>query len=132
MRVAAPMEARVYPDLSAVERYGSLHARNRIVEAGLRRLRLRGTGTGFESLREWEPGDAFERLDHTGPEKVKSLFQEHRVLLWDRRHWPVVVSGKEIVWVRRFGAASKFSARNGTARVLRLIFEPNRAESGSP
>src|SRR5581483_11007479 len=59
VRVEAVQAIRVYPDLSAVERYGALHVRNRLIEAGLRKMRLRGVGTGFESLREWSAGDAF-------------------------------------------------------------------------
>jgi uncharacterized protein (DUF58 family) len=54
---------RVYPDLSAVERYGSLQTRNRLIESGLRRIRMRGTGTEFESLREYADGDAFRTID---------------------------------------------------------------------
>jgi uncharacterized protein (DUF58 family) len=63
LRLAAAQEIRVYPDLSAVERYGRLDVRNRFVEAGLRRMRMLGTGTEFESLREYLPGDAFRAID---------------------------------------------------------------------
>lgn len=56
-------ELRVYPDLSAVERYGTLHARNRLVEAGVRRQRLRGSGSELESVREWTDGDAFRSVN---------------------------------------------------------------------
>ncbi len=62
-RIAADEAIRVYPDLSAVERYGRLHVRNRLIEAGLRRMKLRGAGTEFESLREWSDGDAFRTID---------------------------------------------------------------------
>ena len=61
--VDAPEAFRVYPDLSAVERYGSLHVRNRLIEAGLRRMRLRGIGSEFESVRDYESGDAFRSID---------------------------------------------------------------------
>jgi uncharacterized protein (DUF58 family) len=61
--VDAPQVLRVYPDLSAVERYGSLHVRNRLVESGLRRMRLRGVGSEFESVRDYESGDAFRSID---------------------------------------------------------------------
>ena len=47
LRIPAAQTIRVFPDLSAVERYGALHVRNRTIEAGLRRLRLRGAGTEF-------------------------------------------------------------------------------------
>lgn len=63
MRVVEPQAIRVYPDLSAVERYGKLEIRNRFIEAGLRRLRMLGIGTEFEGLREYAPGDAFRTID---------------------------------------------------------------------
>lgn len=63
MRFPAPQQIRVYPDLSAVERYGALHVRNRLIEAGLRRMRLRGRGTELENLREWTPGDQFRSIE---------------------------------------------------------------------
>ncbi|MBV8245426.1 MAG: DUF58 domain-containing protein [Candidatus Eremiobacteraeota bacterium] len=58
-----PLALRVFPDLSQVERFGKLHARNRTIDAGLRRLRTRGIGAEFESLRDWVPGDAFRSID---------------------------------------------------------------------
>ncbi|MBV8151111.1 MAG: DUF58 domain-containing protein [Candidatus Eremiobacteraeota bacterium] len=63
MRVPAAAAFRVFPDLSAVERYGTLHVRNRLIEAGLRKMRLRGAGTEFESLRDFTDGDAFRSID---------------------------------------------------------------------
>jgi uncharacterized protein (DUF58 family) len=63
LRFPSPAPIRVYPDLAAVERYGKLHLRNRTIEAGLRRMKLRGAGTEFESLREWSDGDAFGSVD---------------------------------------------------------------------
>jgi uncharacterized protein (DUF58 family) len=54
---------RVYPDLSAVERYGNIHMRNRLIEAGLRRMKLRGAGSEPESVREWTAGDPFRAIN---------------------------------------------------------------------
>jgi tRNA(Ile)-lysidine synthetase-like protein len=75
-------------------------------------------------VRNWEPGDSLQRSGHKTAEKIKSLFQEHRVLLWERRHWPVIVAGDEIVWVRRFGVAAKFDASNTSRGSIRLIYVP--------
>jgi uncharacterized protein (DUF58 family) len=61
--IEAPDTIRVYPDLSAVERYGQLQVRNRLVEAGLRRMHLRGVGSEFESVRDYASGDAFRSID---------------------------------------------------------------------
>ncbi len=80
IRVAAQAEIRVYPDLSAVQRYGSLRAHNRLIESGLRRMRLRGTGTQFESLREWSYGDAYRWIDWKATAKRgKLMVAQHEV-----------------------------------------------------
>jgi len=62
-RVDADEAVRVFPDLSAVERYGTLAKRRTLVDAGLRRMRRRGVGTEFESLRDYQSGDAFRLVD---------------------------------------------------------------------
>jgi uncharacterized protein (DUF58 family) len=79
-RTSARQPIRVYPDLSAVERYGRLHVRNRVIEAGLRRMKLRGTGTEFESLREWSDGDAFRTIDwKASARRGKLMVAQHEV-----------------------------------------------------
>jgi uncharacterized protein (DUF58 family) len=63
MRFDADETARVFPDLSAVESSGTLAKRSTLIETGLRRLRKRGSGSEFESLREYMPGDGFRFVD---------------------------------------------------------------------
>ena len=58
-----PAEVRVLPNLSGVARYRLLALRGRLREAGLRHLRLRGSGTAFESLRDLLPGEDIRRVD---------------------------------------------------------------------
>ncbi len=60
---AGEADVRVFPDLSAVEGYGLLARRSTLLDAGLRKLRLRGAGNDFESLREYSDGDAFRAID---------------------------------------------------------------------
>jgi uncharacterized protein (DUF58 family) len=80
MEVQAAQSFRVFPDLSAVQRYGSLHVRNRLIEAGLRKMRLRGGGTEFESLREWVEGDAFRSIDWKATaRRGKTMVVHHEV-----------------------------------------------------
>ncbi len=62
-RIDAAEEARVFPDLSAVNGHGTLARRSTLLDAGLRRLRLRGTGNEFESLRDYQTGDGFRLVD---------------------------------------------------------------------
>ena len=54
---------RVFPDLLDLERVGTLAQRRTRLDAGVRRLRVRGAGTEFESLRDYAPGDAFASID---------------------------------------------------------------------
>jgi tRNA(Ile)-lysidine synthase len=52
------------------------------------------------TVRNWRPGDRFWPLHTKGPKKIKELLQEQHITGPDRKLWPVVVSGDEIVWVR--------------------------------
>ena len=85
---------------------------------------------GSLQLRNWRPGDQLERADRPGASvKMKTLFQEYRIPLWERRRWPVIVlkrdvmkravlksavmddsADADIVWTRKFGAAHQFAA----------------------
>jgi tRNA(Ile)-lysidine synthase len=76
-------------------------------------------------LRNWRPGDQYQPQGRTTAEKIKTLFQERRVPLWERRTWPVVVQtngaiGSTIVWSRRFGVAGEFAAKPGSGKILTI------------
>ncbi|MBV8689872.1 MAG: DUF58 domain-containing protein [Candidatus Eremiobacteraeota bacterium] len=77
MRIDLSTSVRVYPDLSLVERYGKLHARNRLIEAGLRKMRLVGVGTELESLREWTDGDQFRAINWKASARRGKLIVTH-------------------------------------------------------
>lgn len=77
-------------------------------------------------LRNWRPGDQFERPGRPGAAvKIKTLFQDYRVPLWERRKWPVIVMGDSIVWTRQFGPAREFAATAESEAVL-LVKEQSR------
>jgi len=69
-------------------------------------------------LRNWRPGDRLQPPGRTSAEKIKTLFQESRIPLWERRNWPVIVSGGSVVWARRFGASREFAAGPDSERIL--------------
>jgi tRNA(Ile)-lysidine synthase len=75
-------------------------------------------------VRNWEPGDQIHRPGRQGAEKLKSLFQENRVALWERRHWPVLTVGGAIVWARQFGCDVRFSAPAECPSRVRLKYRP--------
>jgi uncharacterized protein (DUF58 family) len=54
---------KVYPNLLEIWKYDLLARRGRLQEAGLRPARRFGTGTEFESLREYQPDDDYRRIN---------------------------------------------------------------------
>jgi tRNA(Ile)-lysidine synthase len=72
------------------------------------------------TLRNWRPGDQYNPLGSSSEQKIKTLFQEFRVPLWERRHWPVLTDGSSIVWSRRFGPATRVAAGPETRRFLKI------------
>ena len=55
-------DVRVYPNLRALQRADLAQRAGRRLEAGIRSARLRGAGTEFESLRDYQPDDEYRRI----------------------------------------------------------------------
>jgi tRNA(Ile)-lysidine synthase len=101
---------------------------------GLDWARYGGSSSHCLTLRNWRPGDQYQPQGHAAAEKIKTLFQENRVPLWERRSWPVIVDGNNtIMWSRKFGAATQFAARPDSRKVLtiRETAESNPAAAAS-
>jgi tRNA(Ile)-lysidine synthase len=79
-----------------------------------------GRSSGRIVLRNWRPGDQYQPIGRFREEKIKTLFQEFRIPIWERRHWPVLTDGESIVWARRFGPAANRAASSGSVTVLRI------------
>jgi tRNA(Ile)-lysidine synthase len=69
-------------------------------------------------VRNWRPGDRFWPAHTKSPKKIKELLQERHVAQPERKSWPVVVSGDEIVWLRGFPVPAKCRAKPRRAAVL--------------
>ena len=81
-------------------------------------------------LRNWRPGDQYRAKGRSVSEKIKMLFQEYRVPLWERRNWPVLERNGEIVWARGFGVAAKFASDEGTRMILVVRELMNSRDAG--
>jgi tRNA(Ile)-lysidine synthetase-like protein len=108
-----------------------------VVEAGLRIETQRvpdGTKTGYNSdqlldadslrpplrVRNWRPGDRFWPAHTKSPKKIKELLQERHLAQPERKLWPVVLSGDEVVWLRGFPVPAKLRAKPGREAILIL------------
>jgi tRNA(Ile)-lysidine synthase len=79
-----------------------------------------GSLSGRLVLRNWRPGDQYQPIGRSREEKIKTLFQEFRIPIWERRHWPVLTDGGSIVWARRFGPAANCAAKAESGAVLQI------------
>jgi tRNA(Ile)-lysidine synthase len=70
------------------------------------------------TVRNWRPGDRFWPAHTKSPKKIKELLQERHVAQPERRLWPVVESGDEIVWMRGFPVPARLRAEAGQEAVL--------------
>jgi tRNA(Ile)-lysidine synthetase-like protein len=69
------------------------------------------------TLRNWRAGDRFWPAHTKGPKKIKELLQERHLVGVERRLWPVVLCGDEVVWMRGFAVPAGLRARAGRAAV---------------
>ena len=70
-------------------------------------------------LRTWKPGDQYSPAARS-LSKVKTMFQEWRIPLWERGTWPIITVASNIIWSREFGPAAEVAAHRETRRVLRV------------
>lgn len=74
-------------------------------------------------LRSLRPGDRMQPEGHQKAHKLKRLLNDKRVSRWDREGWPVLESGKNIVWARGFVSAD-FAATGETRQAILISEEP--------
>lgn len=104
--IDAPLPIRIFPDLSAVERYGRLARHGRLIEAGFRRMRLRGGGGEFAGIREYQPDDEFRAIDWKATaRRGKLMVAEHDV---ERSQSVMLVLDSGRLMTPRIGAQRKF------------------------
>lgn len=77
---------------------------------------------GKLKVRNWHAGDRFWPAHRKDPKKIKALLQEKHVTGLERKLWPVVAVGPEVVWMRGFPAPDRLVTRN-EARFSLLIRE---------
>jgi tRNA(Ile)-lysidine synthase len=71
-------------------------------------------------VRNWREGDRFWPAHTKAPRKIKQLLQERRVTGPERKVWPVIVSGDEIVWMRGFPLPAHLRSKNGSSSAVKI------------
>ncbi|MFN8221204.1 MAG: DUF58 domain-containing protein [Fimbriimonadales bacterium] len=63
VRLPTEQPVRVYPNVLALKEFDLLKQRGRLNQMGIRKSRVRGLGSEFESLRDYGEGDDFRKID---------------------------------------------------------------------
>jgi tRNA(Ile)-lysidine synthase len=79
-------------------------------------------------LRSWRAGDQFWPSGSRELRKLKELFRQRKIPLRQRRLWPVLECGEQIVWVRGYPPAAPVAASRESRAVL--LIEEARAPQG--
>lgn len=106
-----------------------LPERGVVLEAILTRVEVDGAGPLLSDrflqnrliVRNWRPGDRFWPAHTKAPKKVKELLQDRHIVGDERKRWPVVARGEEIVWMRGFGIRRGCQAQSGKGLLIREV-----------
>ncbi len=63
IRLNTEQDVKVYPNILALREFQLLNQQGRLREAGIRKSRMKGMGTEFESLRDYAEGDDYRKID---------------------------------------------------------------------
>ena len=94
-------------------------------------------------LRNWRAGDRFHPQGWKRAKKLKALFQERKIAVWERTYWPVIAAAsgevgrpeaergerKVIVWARGFGPSVEFAADDNSRIVVDITEFASGGES---
>jgi tRNA(Ile)-lysidine synthase len=69
-------------------------------------------------VRNWRAGDRFWPSHTKGPKKIKELLQDRHVSGPDRKLWPVIVSGLDVLWMRGFPCPAACQCKPGASRAV--------------
>jgi tRNA(Ile)-lysidine synthase len=70
------------------------------------------------TVRNWRPGDRFWRAHSKAPQKVKDLLNDRHVAGQEKKMWPVIASGEDLVWMRGFPTPASLQPKPDAHRVL--------------
>ena len=107
-----------------------------ISEAGLtvQALRVDSAGGGYNPehlldgkhaqenliVRNWRAGERFWPAHSKEPKKIKELLQNRHITGDEKKRWPVVACGAEIVWVRGLGVRADLRAKDGAGVLIQI------------
>jgi tRNA(Ile)-lysidine synthase len=92
-----------------------------LVEAGKHSDQLLSAECASRSLivRNWRAGDRFWPTQSKAPKKVKELLQDRHITGNEKKRWPVLVCGDDVLWMHGFGVHRDFQAKDAAGVLIR-------------
>lgn len=72
-------------------------------------------------VRNWRPGERFWPAHTKEPKKIKELLQDRHINGDQKKLWPVIGAGDEVIWMRGFGVGRNCQSSSGEGISIRLI-----------
>jgi tRNA(Ile)-lysidine synthase len=69
-------------------------------------------------VRNWRAGDRFWPAHTKAPKKIKELLQDRHVTGAERKLWPIVAHGQDVLWMRGFPRPLAWQSRPGATRAV--------------
>jgi tRNA(Ile)-lysidine synthase len=73
---------------------------------------------GQMRVRNWRAGDVFWPANTRRPKKVKELLSHRHAVGIEKKLWPVIEAGGELVWMRGFATPASFQVACGESPVI--------------
>jgi tRNA(Ile)-lysidine synthase len=80
-------------------------------------------------VRNWRTGDRFWPAHTKQPRKIKELLQDRHITGDQKKRWPVVASGDEVVWVQSLGVGRDLQSKNGRGVLIRQLSIGDKGDS---
>lgn len=121
-------EYRVYPNLKNLRKYHMAVCSNRQYKNGLKNLRMIGAGTSFESLREYNYGDEYRKINWKATARegkpIINQYEPER----DQHVYALIDTGRSMSY--KAGGICKLDMAVNTSLVLSDIANQNGDKSG--
>lgn len=91
---------------------------DRVPESERQQVLDPGKLSGPMRIRNWRPGDRFWPGNTRQPKKVKELLSDRHAVGIEKKLWPVIEAGGELVWMRGFAVPTAVRPARGASRVI--------------
>jgi uncharacterized protein (DUF58 family) len=119
VRASIPQTVRIYPNLEDAKRHSISLLRSRQIDVEKRRIRVRGIGREFETLREYRQGDEYRDICWTAAARRGKLVTRVYQIERSQTIWIVIDSGR--LMRARVGGLSKLDHAVNSALILAQV-----------